>query len=186
MALGYILISVLHIFSFSSMFLFSPLLFIQVLPQTSQTHSEILENHLQAQKKNLRHATPLWPCYRGYTKLSANFMPFLSLRSTEIKLEMEASCGLRVSSAREGPPGWNKSLHCLFWDCCTLSICEDVANISGNPISLSRRCTPSALFASPKWRKTSLLGQGCLLWHILKYFRSSCLRAEMGSHWNKI
>lgn len=44
MALGHILISVPHIFSFSSMFLSSPLLFSQLLPQTSEKHSEILEN----------------------------------------------------------------------------------------------------------------------------------------------
>lgn len=189
MALGYILISVLHIFSFSSMFLSSTLLFVQPLPQTSETHTEILENHLQAQKKNLGHATPLWPHYLGYTKLSANFMPFPNLGSTEIKLEVEAPCGLRMSSSREGSPAWSTSLHCPFWDGCTLSTCEDVDKWTTYQLTPSVYQGDACLvpfFASPKWRKTSLLGQGCVLKPVLKYFRSACLRAGMRSHWNEI
>lgn len=124
MALGYILISVLHIFSFSSMFLSSTLLFVQPLPQTSETHTEIQENHLQAQKKNLGHATPLWPRYLGCTMLSANFMPFPRInrdqtgRRSTLWAE-DVFIGRRITSLEH--------ITALpFWDCCTLSTCEDV------------------------------------------------------------
>lgn len=114
MALGHILISVLHIFSFSSMVLSSPLLFSQPLPQTPKTHSESFENlhktssvlfkgnWLQAQKENMM------MIHTAVTKLSwmcwalSQFHAFSRLWSTEIKLEAETPRGLRALLPREG------------------------------------------------------------------------------------
>lgn len=183
MALGYILISVLHIFSFSSMFLSSPLLFIQLLPQTFETHSEILENHLQGQKKNFKHATSLWP---GYTKLSANFIPFLSLRSTEIKLEVEATCGVRVPSAREGPPDWSTSLHCPFWTPVPSPHVRMWTTYQPTPSICQGDAHPVPCLHHQGRVKQVCWDKAVSLWPVLNYFRSPCLRAEMRSHWNKI
>ena len=154
------------------MFLSSQLLLRQLLPQTSESHAEILENQLQSQKQNLQWSTLLWPSHPGCAKLSATFTTFPGLGSTETKLEAEAPCGLRAPSARGESPDCSMPVHSLFWHCCTLSTCEEVGKqvINSQPCqassSLSKRQTARCLVCTMKVEQKQVSWAKAVSWYL--------------------